>query len=316
MSRSRSSFALAVSILLAGCAAAGGIDGLNSLVNVASEPAGSACEFGGVKIESGQDANRDGRLDVGEVDRTEYVCNGAEQAYATLTRADAEPAGSNCEFGGIRIDLGTDLDGNGALGDQEVTDTEYVCHGADGEDGAPGADGADGRDGVDGEDGRDGIDGEDGRDGVDGQDGQDGTSTGKRTIVLSHYVEDSAISRNNNDVTVLSLTINVPATGTVLALGSTHAFCYTSVGDPALPSCASGTTIGYARIVRSTADATNNGPGHSLFHLDKDVTSNVAVSNRFENVTAGSHTFYFRGLAQTGEIGFWRTNLNLVYVEN
>lgn len=67
-----------------------------------------------------------------------------------------EPAGANCEAGGVSIT------------DTSSGDVFYVC---DGLAGADGADGADGNDGFDGQDGQDGQDGLDGMDGIDGGSG-------------------------------------------------------------------------------------------------------------------------------------------------
>ena len=40
------------------------------------EPVGATCPHGGTAIREGRDANHDGVLDPGEVQRTDYVCNG------------------------------------------------------------------------------------------------------------------------------------------------------------------------------------------------------------------------------------------------
>jgi hypothetical protein len=44
-----------------------------------------------------------------------------------VTRVVEEPAGANCPDGGTAVQVGPDSDGNGALGDDEVTSTVYVC---------------------------------------------------------------------------------------------------------------------------------------------------------------------------------------------
>jgi hypothetical protein len=55
-----------------------GSNGLNSLVKTNTEPAGTNCPNGGVKLEYGLDANNNGTLDAAEVNSslTKYVCNG------------------------------------------------------------------------------------------------------------------------------------------------------------------------------------------------------------------------------------------------
>lgn len=61
-----------------------GSTGLNSLVRTTAEPAGANCTYGGVKFESGLDANKNGLLDNNEVtvSQTQYVCNGAGAIYS------------------------------------------------------------------------------------------------------------------------------------------------------------------------------------------------------------------------------------------
>jgi hypothetical protein len=103
-------------------------------------------------------------LDVGEIDQTVYVCDGADGANGadgtgSLVSSSQEDPGANCEYGGQRIDVGADDgDGAGTAGDgvlhaDEIDQTVYVCNGNDGADGADGASGADGTDGADGSDG-------------------------------------------------------------------------------------------------------------------------------------------------------------------
>jgi len=47
----------------------------------------------------------------------------------TLVRVDSEPAGINCEEGGVAIQTGLDLDGDAFLDDEEIISTQYVCNG-------------------------------------------------------------------------------------------------------------------------------------------------------------------------------------------
>ena len=108
-----------------------GASGLNSLVNVATEPTGSNCENGGIKVDVGIDNNANGSLDTDEILSTSYVCNGAD-GNTSLTSVTTEPAGSNCESGGIRIDSGLDINNDGNLNGNEITATAYVCNGVDG----------------------------------------------------------------------------------------------------------------------------------------------------------------------------------------
>lgn len=111
-----------------------GAEGHASLIASATEAAGANCAFGGVRIDSGVDDDDDGELEAGEIDATRYLCNGAganAEASALVATSD-EPAGDNCEFGGTRIDVGADTDGDTVLDTSEITSTRYVCGGAAG----------------------------------------------------------------------------------------------------------------------------------------------------------------------------------------
>lgn len=57
--------------------------------------------------------------------------DGANGAPGTsmLVRTVVEPAGANCASGGQKLQLGTDVNGNGQLDDGEVQETRYVCNG-------------------------------------------------------------------------------------------------------------------------------------------------------------------------------------------
>lgn len=61
-------------VLLVACS---GEDGVTSLLSTRSEASGSACEFGGTRVDAGRDEDGDGRLDADEVETSTYVCHGA-----------------------------------------------------------------------------------------------------------------------------------------------------------------------------------------------------------------------------------------------
>jgi OmcA/MtrC family decaheme c-type cytochrome len=100
-----------------------------ALVSMVPEPAGVNCANGGTKVLSGLDANGNGELDAAEVNAasTSYVCNGV--GTSSLVRTAAEVGGSNCPFGGLRVETGLDANSNGTLDDPEVnaSATSYVC---------------------------------------------------------------------------------------------------------------------------------------------------------------------------------------------
>lgn len=104
-----------------------GPSGLNSLIQTINEPAGSNCEFGGLKIESGIDNNANGTLDTDEILKTDYVCSAAGKN--SLVNVVDEPAGSNCDDGGIKIETGIDSNNDGSLEVSEIQFTDYICHG-------------------------------------------------------------------------------------------------------------------------------------------------------------------------------------------
>jgi hypothetical protein len=62
-----------------------GANGLSSLIKTTTEPAGANCATGGVKVETGIDANSNGVLDAAEIQtaQTKYVCNGLQGAQGT-----------------------------------------------------------------------------------------------------------------------------------------------------------------------------------------------------------------------------------------
>jgi len=54
-----------------------GTTGLSSLLSLTTEPPGANCPFGGTKVVSGLDANRDNVLEDNEIQNVKYVCNGS-----------------------------------------------------------------------------------------------------------------------------------------------------------------------------------------------------------------------------------------------
>jgi hypothetical protein len=116
-----------------------GATGNNTITKTTVEAAGGNCGTGGVKVEVGVDANKNGTLDASEIvtAMTRYICNGqngtnGENGLNTLIRTTAEPSGANCTYGGVKFETGLDVNKNGTLDDSEVTTTQtkYVCNGA------------------------------------------------------------------------------------------------------------------------------------------------------------------------------------------
>ncbi|MBS2023149.1 MAG: hypothetical protein JST92_12110, partial [Deltaproteobacteria bacterium] len=127
---------LCIAALTAAC---GGTTGTFTVDKFVTEPKGSHCASGGVAILSGVDSNANGALDDSEVIAadTRYVCNGATASVSssgdggngsfTLFKVTSEAPGLHCPYGGERVDLGLDLDGDGVLEANEITQTTYAC---------------------------------------------------------------------------------------------------------------------------------------------------------------------------------------------
>ena len=125
-----------------GADGADGSNGLDALVSTSTINTGDAtCPNGGILIETGIDSNRNGSLDNGEVNKSEKLCNGQDGANGqngsdgqdgsnglnSLIAFSDEPAGSNCPYGGMRVDSGLDNNGNGTLDIGEIDQTGFVC---------------------------------------------------------------------------------------------------------------------------------------------------------------------------------------------
>lgn len=117
-----------------------GTAGASGLVNQTPEAAGTNCEYGGTRLDSGVDLDKNGTLDAPEVTQTSYACNGAPGATGpagtsglnSLVATVPEPAGTNCSTGGVALEVGLDVDSDGVLDADEVQQTSYVCNGGSG----------------------------------------------------------------------------------------------------------------------------------------------------------------------------------------
>ena len=156
-----------------------GNDGYPSLISSIHEPIGSNCASGGRLLRFGTDVNQDGSLSPSEITGSEVICNGlqgetgsqGEQGPAgdvgttglsTLIQSVSEAAGSNCANGGVLVRHGLDVDRDGLLQPTEINRTEFVCHGATGQQGSTGPSGPKGDSGEKGATGDTGAAGEDG----------------------------------------------------------------------------------------------------------------------------------------------------------
>ena len=104
-----------------------GVAGAPALTKVSDAPA-DKCADGGKMVEAGVDKNANGTLDADEVTSTSYICNGAG-GKPSLVKTSPEAAGTNCPFGGTKIETGLDKNANGTLDADEVVaaSTSYAC---------------------------------------------------------------------------------------------------------------------------------------------------------------------------------------------
>jgi len=104
-----------------------GSDGSDGLVSTTEEPPGANCANGGTKIEIGIDENANGVLDASEITQTSYVCN--NNGTNALVSVSPEPSGTNCPFGGTKIESGLDTNQNDTLDPAEIdaAATTFVC---------------------------------------------------------------------------------------------------------------------------------------------------------------------------------------------
>lgn len=142
-----------------------GNDGL-ATVSATSAASTAVCPAGGMVVSFGLDDNENGSLDSGEETSTTTICNGlvGEGACAPVAVVTPLSSGTPCEAGGVQIDFGSDSGDlgaggaggappgacDGALDPAEVSSSEILCNGVDGDDGDPGNMGDPGTDGADG----------------------------------------------------------------------------------------------------------------------------------------------------------------------
>lgn len=98
----------------------------SGIVYMIPEPAGANCAAGGVKVQTGVDLNRNLTLDSGEVLQTAYVCNGKDGLNSLINQTILPPTRS-CIGGTLVIESGTDLNGDGVLSSNEVTESTDSC---------------------------------------------------------------------------------------------------------------------------------------------------------------------------------------------
>jgi Collagen triple helix repeat (20 copies) len=285
-----------------------GAAGASSLIVTSTEPPGSNCTNGGIKIEVGEDTNGNGMLDPSEITNTSYACNGSNGANGTngmngangdaglngtngeagmngangeagmngisyLTTATTVAAGTNCASGGVEIQTGPDTNRNGMLDPSEVTSTTYVCNGAP----AP--------------------------------------TNGTTPSVTAYNAGDVLASTANTSVTLESASITVPGAGSIVAIGAVDAFCSSPATGAGYDCDANGITDGYVTLATSaTAGATSG--DYDYFYLTPNDTESMTRTAVIPVTTAGTYTSYLLGEAADGQIGYFRPQVTLVFIAN
>jgi hypothetical protein len=180
---------MSTSTILDGAAGINGENGFNSLVNLEQVPPNSTFPTGGVKIATGLDTNNNNTLEISEVNNIAFIANGrngndgtngtngqnglnslvniikntpntlsttiqtgidldnngilesnevtnsvviqdgenGKNGICSFVVVVDEPVGSNCQFGGIKVTTGKDLNNNKIFDTSEIEHTEYVC---------------------------------------------------------------------------------------------------------------------------------------------------------------------------------------------
>jgi hypothetical protein len=142
-----------------------GTDGFATVSSTAAAMPG-VCPAGGMVVTFGLDENENGSVDSGEETSTATICNGlvGDGACAPVVVVTPLSAGTPCEAGGVQIEFGPDSGDIGAggaggapagacdgmLDSAEISSTQVLCNGVDGDDGDPGNMGDPGTNGTDG----------------------------------------------------------------------------------------------------------------------------------------------------------------------
>lgn len=85
----------------------------------------------------------------------DHISLESEVKYGIVVRK-TQALNENCPNGGVRIDMGIDINGNGSLDDDEIDNTDFICHGANGDPGDKGDKGDPGDKGDKGDNGANG----------------------------------------------------------------------------------------------------------------------------------------------------------------
>ncbi|WAC73808.1 hypothetical protein OU995_03460 [Roseateles sp. SL47] len=102
-----------------GSTGSAGSDGYNSLVLLTTEAAGANCTYGGQRVQSGLDTNRNGVLDSGEVTTTTYLCSAApaDTQWVNVTGGSVQAASNTGYLANASTLVTITLPASPAIGD-------------------------------------------------------------------------------------------------------------------------------------------------------------------------------------------------------
>ncbi len=246
---------------------------------------------------------------------------------SALSSLTPEPAGADCPAGGTRVATGLDLDGDGVLDTSEVKSSQLLCNGKDaagGKDGSgpssllaidaepQGANCAGGGTRV-----QSGID----TDGNRLLEPSEVTSTryicsgaqGSATEAVSVYDAGTVNVGSPTPVTVLSAKLDAPGKGKVVALSNADVFCASPAIGQGHDCAGSGTTRGYFTLSTTAAAASDSG-NYDYFYVSPNSTENAARTAVFDVAAAGEVNVYLRASASSGQYGFFRSSLTLLFI--
>lgn len=261
-------------------AGSNGVSGTSALVATAPEPAGKNCPSGGTRIDVGQDSNSDGKLDANEITQTQYVCNG--------------PSGNTLADGGA--------------GGQFLIATSTEPAGANCTAG-----------GVKIESGPDtnGNGTLDANEVTSTQYVCNGATVVGSTPAITVYDANAEVHGDTGvPVTAAQASITVPGSGSIVAVSTLDAFCESPAAGDGFDCAGSGPTAGIVAMTTTNALDVNDAgaSNYDYFYLSPNVTSSITRTSVYDAPATGTYTVYLNAEAQTGQIGFFRPQITLVFI--
>jgi hypothetical protein len=254
-----------------GAAGSNGLNGQNALVKTTLEAAGANCINGGVKVESGLDANTNGILDPAEVNAllTTFVCNGSAGAQGIQGLPGTN--GTNGAVGATGPIGPTGLTGPaGAQGIQGLPGT----NGAAGATGPAGPQGIQGLPGTNGTNGAVGATGPAGPQGIQGLTGPTGPTGAQGIQGATGLLPNGAAAGNTpywNGTSWIVTNSNIHNNGSGVGIGTSNPTASAKVDIES-------TTQGFLPPRMTT--------------LQRNAISSPAAGLRIFNISTGCENFY------------------------